>query len=149
VVREYLQAFVGRGVGAVVLGCTHYPLFRPLIEEQVRTMLGPHVNVVDSALATADEARAFLVDRELTTTRTRPGELEFLVTDRPRSFEAVAQRFLGDSAPSATVIDLGSTALRKPLSSAALQRGPNWRVPLGKHRGNVCTSSLRHRRARM
>jgi glutamate racemase len=106
VVREYLSAFVGKGIGAVVLGCTHYPLFRPLIEEQVRALLGPHVNVVDSALATADETRAFLVDRELTSTRTRPGELEFLVTDRPRSFEAVAQRFLGDAAPAATVIDL-------------------------------------------
>ena len=69
-------------------------------------MLGPHVNVVDSALATADETRAFLIDRQLASTRTRPGSLEFLVTDRPRSFEAVAQRFLGNEAPSATVIDL-------------------------------------------
>jgi glutamate racemase len=106
VVREYLQAFVGKGIGAVVLGCTHYPLFRPLIEEQVRAMLGPQVNVVDSAIATADETRAFLTDRALTTTRERPGKLEFLVTDRPRSFEAVARRFLGEEAPEAQVIDL-------------------------------------------
>ncbi len=106
VVRHYLQPFVGRGIGAVVLGCTHYPLFRPLIEEQVRAMLGPHVPIVDSALATADETRAFLVARDLTTTRKRAGQLEFLVTDEPRAFEAVAQRFLGDTAPKATIIDL-------------------------------------------
>jgi glutamate racemase len=89
VAERYLAPFREEGVGALVLGCTHYPLLREAIGSAL-----PGVDLVDSAQATAD-----VVEREL-------GKLGLLrasgearhqtyVTDLPKSFHQVAERFLG------------------------------------------------------
>ena len=55
VAREYLQDFKGHGVEAMVLGCTHYPLLKAVIAR----VMGESVQLVDSAVETAREAREF------------------------------------------------------------------------------------------
>ncbi len=95
VARTYLQPLVADGVNAVVLGCTHYPLLRPVIEK-VLAQLGSSAAVVDGAEATAEALREVLADRSLATTRPGPGSLEMLVTDLPDRFAEVASRFLGE-----------------------------------------------------
>ena len=95
VAARYLNPLVDAGVDAVVLGCTHYPLLRPVIEATLRG-LGSKAAVVDGAEATAEELAGVLEDRALATTRTEPGTLELLVTDLPDRFAEVASRFLGD-----------------------------------------------------
>jgi len=95
-VRRYLEPLVAEGVGAIVLGCTHYPLLAPLVVASARSLAGRSIPVVDSADATA-EAVAELLREE----RIRPGtaarapRLELLVSDLPDGFAAVARRFLG------------------------------------------------------
>jgi glutamate racemase len=95
VARTYLEPLVADGVHAVVLGCTHYPLLRPVIEK-VLAQLGSSSAVVDGAEATAHALRDVLADRSLATTRPGPGSLEMLVTDLPDRFAEVASRFLGE-----------------------------------------------------
>lgn len=118
VVRRYLSAFFGedRGsifprdarVGCVVLGCTHFPPFRGLIEEELRQLGGRGIPVVDSAEQTALDVKAFLESREMSTSQHDRGALEILVTDMPASFERVASRFLGEDLPGAVEqVDLG------------------------------------------
>jgi glutamate racemase len=104
-VRRYLEPLAAAEVDVVVLGCTHYPLLQATIEHEARAMIGPNVRVVDSAHATAHELATLLADRGLRTTRTTPGEIELLVTDRPRSFAEMTARFLG-AAHDVRVIDL-------------------------------------------
>jgi glutamate racemase len=95
VIDRYLAALSNHKVDAVVLGCTHYPLFRPLLDERARALCGPGTRVVDSAEATARELEALLEARGLGRPRGEVGELSMFVTDIPGRFSEVASRFLG------------------------------------------------------
>lgn len=112
VAREYLSPLVGTGVDTVILGCTHYPLLRPVLRRVVDALLGPHVAIVDSAEATAVEALA--ICRRLEIERARPGGARrFYVTDAPERSGEVAARFWG-----------AATATSLELEHVDLQDGP-------------------------
>jgi glutamate racemase len=55
-VRRYVNPLVEAGVDELVLGCTHYPFLRPLIEE----MAGPEIEIIDPAPAVARQAARVL-----------------------------------------------------------------------------------------
>jgi glutamate racemase len=101
VAREYLSSFEQQGIDTLVLGCTHYPLLREVIAQ----VMGPRVNLVDSAEATAE-----VVARELETrgllARGASGPHRFFVTDTPDRFIDVGARFLGQPILEAEQIDL-------------------------------------------
>jgi glutamate racemase len=106
-IRRYIEPLAQAKVDVIVLGCTHYPLLRDLIEEEVRARIGPDVAVVDSARATADEVRTFLEGRNLA----RPAGADsrgvhLLVTDVPGTFRETATRFLGDAVSDVEQVDL-------------------------------------------
>jgi glutamate racemase len=94
-IDRYVSELARFEVDAVVLGCTHYPLFRPLIDARVRALCGAGAVVVDSAQATAEALALMLAERDLGTTRSQ-GSLSLLVTDMPGRFAEVASRFLGE-----------------------------------------------------
>jgi glutamate racemase len=105
-VRRYLEPLAAADVDVVLLGCTHYPLLRPTIEAEAKSLLGPAVAVVDSAHAVASEARDFLLARSLARRTEDGGSIELLVTDMPKSFADVASRFLGHAVANVEVVDL-------------------------------------------
>ncbi len=106
-VERYLALLAPHGVDTVVLGCTHYPLLRAVIDEASHRLLGPEARVVDSAEATAHELREFLASRGAETPVTdRVGALHMMVTDRPQMFADVAARFLGHAVDDVEVVDL-------------------------------------------
>ncbi len=102
--RRYVEPLARATVDVVVLGCTHYPLLRPVIEAEVRALIGPEAAVVDSAHAMASDVRAFLEERDLV--RDGTGGVRLLVTDVPRTFREVAGRFLGDVVEDVEQVDL-------------------------------------------
>ncbi|HYQ89613.1 MAG TPA: glutamate racemase [Candidatus Binatia bacterium] len=90
ILREYLAPFRARRIDTLILGCTHYPPFKPAI----RSILGRRVTLVDSGEATARRlARALRLQAE-GAPRGR-GSLRCYVSDIPRQFEAIGRRFLG------------------------------------------------------
>lgn len=104
VATKYLSDLRERAVETLVLGCTHYPILRRVIQEAV----GPQVRLIDSGEATARDVEALLaaerLSREPLTERARSRHLcddldHFFVTDAAERFSRVAERFLG-SAPS-------------------------------------------------
>lgn len=97
VVQRYLAPLVANSIDALVLGCTHYPLLRKTIEEQLEKMSGRQLPVVDSAHATALELKDKLEQHGLANNKKREGELTVLVTDMPEKFTESAMRFLGES----------------------------------------------------
>ncbi len=105
-VRRYLEPLARARVDVVVLGCTHYPLLRRVIEEEAKVMLGESVRVVDSATATAHDTTAFLEERGLLNTQQARGTIKLLVTDLAASFAASAARFLGEDATDVELVDL-------------------------------------------
>lgn len=90
VVEEYLGPLRGTPVDTVILGCTHYPLLRILIQET----LGSHVTIVDSAGSCAAAIKKQLEDGE-TRSDQRPVVEHFLVTDDPDSFRRLGSQVLG------------------------------------------------------
>ncbi len=104
--RRYLEPLARAQVDVLLLGCTHYPQLRGVIDAEARDLLGPDVAIVDSASAMADETREFLVSRGLHRRVADGGGIELLVTDVPKTFEAVASRFLGMALPDVEQVDL-------------------------------------------
>jgi len=89
-------------IDTLLLGCTHYPLLRPLIERVV----GPAIAVVDSAFTTALAAED-LLDALGARSPGRPaagrpeaGNNRVATTGDVGAFTAVAERLFGDSLPS-------------------------------------------------
>jgi glutamate racemase len=102
VARRYLEPLLGKGMDTVVLGCTHYPLLRGVLQE----VLGTDVALVDSGDATA-EAVAQVLDAGGARASSPQGRTEsFYVTDVPERFVAVSARFLGTTVLAAEQIDL-------------------------------------------
>ncbi|MCE3045956.1 glutamate racemase [Legionella sp. 16cNR16C] len=86
----YLSEF--KNEDTLLLGCTHFPVFRPLLA----TLLPESVAVVDSAEATAYAFQKLLYSHHLQTDSASPGNIEYLVTDSIRRFQTVGEIFLGE-----------------------------------------------------
>lgn len=104
--RRYLEPLSRAGVDVIVLGCTHYPLLRGVLETETRELFGPSTRIVDSATAIAQDVHAFLHGRGLARSGTHQGKLSLTVTDVPKSFAVVARRFLGEETHDVEQVDL-------------------------------------------
>ncbi len=109
VARIYLdEAFSGdaRDADVLVLGCTHYPLLKPLL----RRVVPSHVTVVDSAESTAQEVAGRLQMAPLQSSaeaerRAHP-RLKFFATDSAEKFSRMGSRFLGLPVENVLHVDL-------------------------------------------
>jgi len=99
IAEAYLQD-LRSNIGTLVLGCTHYPILRNVIQETV----GDGVRLIDSGEATAAEVKSLLSEKDLARLTPPTGALErhlcddldhFYVTDAAERFSRVAERFLG------------------------------------------------------
>jgi glutamate racemase len=89
-VRAYCAPLKRAEVDTVVLGCTHYPLVRPMLQ---RT-LGRDVRLVTAGHAIAATAQRVLDERGLATERSEEGTYRFLCTEDPEAFRERGTRFL-------------------------------------------------------
>jgi glutamate racemase len=92
IAREYLAPFIEVGVDTLVLGCTHYPLLKPLITD----IVGPHVRLIDSAEETALDTRRMLAEHSLAAPAGE-GSYRFIASDDQAQFLNLGQRFFGDT----------------------------------------------------
>ncbi len=98
IAARYLDAMRRFRPDALVLGCTHYPILRDVIQQT----MGEGVKLIDSGEATADEVAELLIDHGLENPdlvvgrRALCDDLDhFFVTDAAERFAGVAERFLG------------------------------------------------------
>jgi glutamate racemase len=89
-VREYAQPLKDAGVDTVILGCTHYPLIRPVFQR----IFGRDVTLVFSAEETAREVAETLARKGFEHETAREGGYRFLTTGDPDGFKAMGARFL-------------------------------------------------------
>jgi len=92
VAHEYLDPLVAAGVDTLVLGCTHYPLLKPLLQR----VMGPGVVLIDSAQETAAELARVLAGCGLAAGNGSPVRHRFVVSDDEARFRQVGARFIGD-----------------------------------------------------
>lgn len=89
-VKEYIQAFDHYHLDALILGCTHYPLFTNLITD---VLPSKKTRIIDSAESIAASAKKYL--EEHGGCNTQGGSFNCFVSDRPKRFQELAERFLG------------------------------------------------------
>jgi glutamate racemase len=89
-VREYAAPLKEAGVDTVILGCTHYPLVRPVFER----VFGRGVQLVFSAEETAREVAETLARKGVENDPDREGSCRFLTTGSTDEFRALGERFL-------------------------------------------------------
>jgi glutamate racemase len=99
VAEEYLRDFKNGGLETLILGCTHYPLIAPLIDE----LMGHGVHLVDSGAEAARAVAALLRDRGQLAAG--PADHRFYLSDEPRNFTRIAQAFLGRELPPPTIVE--------------------------------------------
>ncbi len=88
IAETYLEPLIDIS-DALILGCTHYPLFLPLLEKN-----WPHINFIDSAASTARHVKEELENRNLLNKQTSKPSYLFRVTDHPDNFLRLAKHFL-------------------------------------------------------
>jgi glutamate racemase len=110
VIRIYLTELLQQAQEAeldpdtLVLGCTHYPLLRPMMEAAV----APAIRVIDSAQATATQAARMLGGHPaLSRKPDRPSRCRFFATDSVTKFGRLGARFLGSAIHEVELVDLG------------------------------------------
>ncbi len=89
-VREYAEPLKAAGVDTVILGCTHYPLIRPVLQR----VFGRDVSLVFSADETSREVAETLARKGIENAAGREGAYRFLTTGDPEVFRRMGVRFL-------------------------------------------------------
>jgi glutamate racemase len=103
IARDYLDPMRDAGIDSLVLGCTHYPLLKPLLT----SVLGPDVRLIDSAEETAAETGRLLRERGLASSATSGARYRFVASDDSRQFLELGQRFLGGAIERVEIHTLG------------------------------------------
>ena len=99
--HTYLSYFDETNIRSLILGCTHYPLFKDVIAQEFG---GKKIDIIDSAESIAETARLKL--KELRLENSGGGKLECYVSDRPQRFQELAERFLGRSLGDVQIVTL-------------------------------------------
>lgn len=102
IAEDYLKVLRENGIDTLVLGCTHYPLLKATIQR----VIGDKVTLIDSATATAKEAKDHLERHGLTKPDGAVPRYEFYVSDVPDKFAPVAERFLGRRVDNVIRVDI-------------------------------------------
>ncbi|MDU1990218.1 MAG: glutamate racemase, partial [Enterococcus faecalis] len=104
IVAETLQALQLKGLDTLILGCTHYPLLRPVIQN----VMGSHVTLIDSGAETVGEVSMLLDYFDIAHTPEAPTQPhEFYTTGSAKMFEEIASSWLGIENLKAQQIHLG------------------------------------------
>ena len=110
VARIYLNEAFSDGFASadvLLLGCTHYPLLKPLLQRVAPN----HVTLVDSAESTALAVHKILKAEQTDLQNDpqeaeQPGQLRFFVTDSAEKFRRLGSSFLGEKIENITHVDL-------------------------------------------
>ncbi|MEI8134662.1 MAG: glutamate racemase [bacterium] len=85
VAKEYLGSIIEANVDTLILGCTHYPVLRKIIQ----SVMGPNVSLINSGEVAS---REILLS---TISNSSSPEHSYLVSDTPQKFQTIGERFLG------------------------------------------------------
>lgn len=91
VAKDYLSELKKDKINTLIMGCTHYPIIKDIIEEEV----GSSVKLVDPGITVAAELKNYLEENNLLNSKKTVGKHSYFVTDYTERFVKVAEMFLG------------------------------------------------------
>ncbi len=110
IVADYLASLKKLDIDTLVLGCTHYPLLKNVIAEE----MGEDVRIIDSGASTAAEVKRRLIADGHYRDEDRRGIHRFYVSDTPGKFAQVGRLFLGREIGTVTQIDISRYGVEIP-----------------------------------
>ena len=102
IAEDYLKPVIAEQIDTLVLGCTHYPLLKPLLQE----IVGPQVKLIDSAEAMADITAELINKENMGNSSRNLPDYRFCVTDVPYRFQTIGEKFLGRTLSSVEMVRL-------------------------------------------
>ncbi|HRD55105.1 MAG TPA: glutamate racemase [Parachlamydiaceae bacterium] len=93
IIKEYLAPIKQENIDTILLGCTHYPLLKEMIQQEV----GEDVAVVDSASICAETLKNLLLEEKLINYTSLPSSYRYFVSDDPEKFASLGSYFLDSS----------------------------------------------------
>ena len=102
IASEYLLPLREMDVDTLILGCTHYPMLRPMLQD----IMGESTVLVDSAEQTAHDVGGVLDARGLRNVSGLPATCTFIASDSPLRFRDVGRGFVGDLIGSVEHVDV-------------------------------------------
>ena len=88
--KYYLKPLKKKKIDTLLLGCTHYPFMKKIIQD----VLGSNIKVIDPSIACAREANLFLERFDLKNPSTKNGSYIFYTSGDPIKFKRIASKFL-------------------------------------------------------
>jgi len=113
VLADYLGRLQRCRPGAVILGCTHYPL----LSEAISKLMGPEVKLISSAEAAAERVRQVLDLSGLRSRTASEGLIRCYTTDNSSRFARLARRFIGPERKIDSVTHIGTDELSAALDA--------------------------------
>ena len=101
VLRKYLRPLKEESIDSLILGCTHYPLLKPLFRKEMEGVV-----LIDSAREVVAEARRILRGRGMLESGNRTAYRRYYVSDTPARFIKVGKRFLGEALSSVEQVEI-------------------------------------------
>lgn len=90
ILKDYLKPLKDQGIDTILLGCTHYPLMKELIQEEA----GDQIHIVDSAMTCATQVENILKAHNLLNLESILTPTQYFVSDNPDKFRLLGERFL-------------------------------------------------------
>lgn len=90
-IKEYMKPFKNQNINKLILGCTHYPLFKKLIQEE----LGSNVELINTGEKIAQYVKDYLKENSIQNDDNNPKH-EYYLTDTECNFINVAKNILKD-----------------------------------------------------
>jgi glutamate racemase len=108
-IRKYLKPLLDMGVDTIILGCTHFPVIKQLIQDEA----GPSISLIDSGQETARVVNNMLETMEIEVSPDSDGDFRCFVSDIPNKFDEVGTRFLGEPLINAERVDFDNFLIEK------------------------------------
>lgn len=97
--EKYLMPLLGKNIDTLILGCTHLPFIRTIIQD----IIGPSITIIDPARRTGVIAAKVISDHGLARkNRSRQGKRQFFVSGEPEAFEETARLLFNRNIPKVT-----------------------------------------------
>ncbi|MBU0700924.1 glutamate racemase [bacterium] len=103
IAKEYLFSLKANKIDTIILGCTHYPFLRSVIQD----IMGNEVTLINSAEETARVTKEILFCAGLLCTMSQDKRHRFYVSDEGSRFIELGEQFLKEKIRIITQIDLG------------------------------------------
>lgn len=91
-IKEYMLIFKNENIDKLILGCTHYPLFKELIQKE----LGNEVEIINTGEKIAKYVTNYLNEQNAKNDKTNNADCKIYLTDTECNFINVAEKLLKD-----------------------------------------------------